>query len=71
MRQGYSTVRLGLEMKRFNIFFTLRGPGGTLEVPNKFNPVECANMASLLRQLMDNLPSGLVETVGVRVVELS
>ena len=56
---------------KFNIFFLLRGAGKTLEVPNKTNPVECANLAGLLDNLARNLPSGLgIETIGIRVVQV-
>jgi hypothetical protein len=53
---------------KFNIFFTLRGPAGQIEVPNTFNPVEAPNLKAVLLSLYDNkLPSGLVETVGLRI----
>ena len=58
---------------KFNIYFTMHGPGGTVtDVPNSTNPVECADLASLLRNLMDNLPGGNLglETVGLRIEQV-
>lgn len=53
---------------RFNVFISLRGAAGTVEVPSRDNPIECANLASLLVRLADSLPnSGFVQTVGIRV----
>jgi len=54
----------------WNIFFDLRGPNGTVRgVPNTTNPVECVNMASLLRKMMDSLPTKVLgqdlEVVGL------
>lgn len=57
---------------KFNIYFTIRGPGGTQEASNTGNPVECANLASLLNILKDNLPRGPhlgLETIGLRIEE--
>jgi hypothetical protein len=35
---------------KFNIFFSLKGPAGIVEnVPNTNNPIEIANIASLLK----------------------
>ena len=55
---------------KWNIYLTLRGPGGTIEdVPNNTNPVEASCMASVLRQLADNLPGNWeLEIIGIRVV---
>lgn len=57
---------------KFNIFFTLKGPAGTVEAPNNNNPVEADSLASLLvilsKHLFNNM---LVQTVGVRVYEAS
>lgn len=58
---------------KFNIWFTIKGPSGrTEEVPNNTNPVKCANLASLLVRLSENLPRpfGIAETVGVRVEQI-
>jgi len=56
-------------MMKFNVWFTIRGPAGQVEAPNNTNPIESANLASLLSMLSTNLPSpfGLAETVGIRV----
>ena len=54
----------------FDVYLTMRGPAGTVEAPSRGNPVECADLASLLAHLAGNLPHtpalGL-ECVGVRV----
>ncbi len=55
---------------KWNIFFTLEGDGSSMEVPNRHNPVECTNLASLLSKLCSNLPGGGslgIETIGIRV----
>lgn len=59
----------------WNIYFTIQGPAGMADdVPNNSNPVECANMASLLRKLMDNLPSSAMgmnlEVIGLRIEQV-
>lgn len=57
-------------MKKWNIVFTLRGPGGTMECPNTANPVEAPTMFGLLQELALQLPkySQLgIEVVGVKV----
>lgn len=54
----------------WNLFFTLYGPGGTMETPNQFNPVEADGIETLLRQLADKLPDLRhlgVEIVGIRI----
>jgi hypothetical protein len=54
----------------FNIYFTLKGPAGVVEAPNRGNPFYCGDLASLLAHLAVSLPrnQGLgLETVGVRV----
>ena len=56
---------------KFDIFFTLSGPGGTKEIPNT-NPATCSDLKTLLKILSDNLPdySKLgVEMVGVRIIQ--
>lgn len=55
---------------KFNIYFTMRGPAGVVEVPNNTNPVECDGLAQLLAALWGRLPrsdSLGLETVGLRV----
>jgi hypothetical protein len=56
---------------KWNIWFTIRGPAATIpDIPNNTNPAECANLASLLTQLAQNLPNNPslgVEVIGVRV----
>jgi hypothetical protein len=55
---------------RFNITFLIRGPAATLEASNRSNPVECANLASLLALLAQNLPNNPslgLETIGINV----
>jgi hypothetical protein len=54
---------------KFNLFFTFKGPGGIVEVPNKPNPIEAINLADVLLQLagsISKLGFGL-EVVGVRI----
>jgi len=52
----------------FNIFFTLKGPGGKIDAPNNSNPVECKDLYTLLHDLAEQLPNNwLVETIGVRI----
>lgn len=54
---------------RWNIFYTLRGPGGVTEAPNDGNPVGSENLKSLLANVAAGLPdlSQLgVEFVGFR-----
>lgn len=57
---------------KFNIYVTLKGPGGLVEAPNDKNPVECANLASLLVRFGENLPVfGFgVEMVGLRIEQI-
>jgi hypothetical protein len=56
---------------KWDIFFTIKGPGGVVTAPNSTNPVESANLASLLRKLMDNLPGSAmgvdIECIGLRI----
>jgi hypothetical protein len=54
---------------KFNIYFTVRGPGGTVEVPNKFNPVEAEDLRAALSLLSAKLPEFNfdLEFIGVRV----
>lgn len=42
-------------MVKWNIYFIFRGAGGTLEIPNKYNPVECINLQLVLASLIDKL----------------
>lgn len=54
---------------KFNVFLTIKGPGNTVEIPANTNPIECANLASLLQML--TLPkSEFVETIGIRVMPI-
>ncbi len=61
-------------MKKFDIAFTIRGPGGTDTVPNSVNPVECESMEEVLKILSENLPRGgfmdQVEIIGVTIKEV-
>lgn len=55
----------------FNIFFTVKGPGGVIEVPNKENPVEAKGFEEVLNTIIDskflsNFIMGL-EIIGVKV----
>lgn len=61
-------------MKRWNIYVTLKSRVGTVEAPNKHNPVEAASLVDLLMQLstlglMQNKPGIVLECTGVRVEE--
>jgi hypothetical protein len=55
----------------WDIFFTIRGPGGENEIPNNTNPVKCDNMSNVLKQLAQNIPTSIggidVEVTGIRV----
>ena len=55
--------------KKYNVYFTMCGPGGEKEVPNNTNPIACVNLASLLAKLATNLPGGNfgLSCIGVRV----
>lgn len=58
---------------KFNIIFTLSGPGGTIDCPNTGNPVEAKDMAALVKTLADKFPClgfGLRMTA-IRIVELT
>lgn len=57
------------EVNKYNVYFRLRGPAGEIEVPNSTNPVVCANLASLLAAISQNLPGGWVETIGIRIAK--
>ena len=55
---------------KFNIYFTIKGSAGVTEAPNMKNPVEHANLVSLLRELSNNLPKNQyleIETIGIRI----
>lgn len=58
-------------MQFFNVYFTITGPAGSVEVDNKTNPVVAVDIADLLRQLADRLPTAQNQlglyTTGVRV----
>ena len=58
------------EVRRWNVFVTVRGPGGSLEVPSSDSPISCDSLRELLEQMdYDGLPAGMVETVGIRIEE--
>lgn len=53
---------------KFNVWLTLSGPGGVAESPVQGNPIEYANLSSLLHDLSTNLPKYLgITVVGVRI----
>jgi hypothetical protein len=55
---------------KFNIFFDIKGAGGTaVNVPNKYNPIDAVDITDVLGQLSNNLPTmgGLLEVIGVRI----
>jgi len=58
-------------MQHFNIYFIIQGPGGTIEAPNKYNPVEATDMQECLKLLSEILPDKLfgVKIIGVRIEE--
>jgi hypothetical protein len=56
---------------KWNLYFTLKGPGGTVEAPNTHNPIESPSMIELMRDLTnlvgpDKFAFGL-ELVGLRI----
>lgn len=53
---------------KFALYFTIRGPLGVMEVPNKSNPVDCADLETLLRDLSGRLPHNSL--LGICVVGL-
>lgn len=60
----------GTRRPGWDVYFIIRGPSGTAEVPNRSNPMERDTLASLLNELAGNLPhvpSLSVETAGIRV----
>jgi hypothetical protein len=57
-------------MRRWQVYYHIRGPGGQAEVPNTGNPVEAPDLRSVLARLAEGLPdlTGLgAEVIGVRV----
>lgn len=55
---------------KFNVYLTIKGPEGSIEAPVVGNPMECANLASLMVSLANNLPRSKAlgtETVGIRI----
>ena len=55
---------------KFDVYFTIQGPTGVLEVSNNNNPVECESLEVLLKVLSKKLPKfnfGL-SIVGLRLV---
>jgi hypothetical protein len=58
-------------MKQFNVYFTIRGPGGELGAPNKSNPVPCESMRVLLEKLAESLPQPFgCEVVAICIEEV-
>ena len=56
----------------YDVFFTIRGPGGESEVPNNSNPVEAKDMKDLLLCLVGNVLPGEgagLETTGIRIAK--
>ena len=52
----------------FNLYLTISGPYGTVEAPNNTNPIEADDLADVLKQLSENLPSPMgTQIVGVRI----
>ena len=56
---------------KYNLYMTLRGPGGITEAPNTHNPVEAENIQAALTGFANGLPkvTPLVELVGVRLIQ--
>jgi len=58
---------------KFNIYFTIAGPAGSTEAPNKYNPVGAASWEDCLTQLAEMFPGEMtqfnVRVVGVRIEE--
>ena len=59
-------------MPNFTIHYTMRGPAGTVEVPNSPSPVECESLDEVLAQLAGRLPKvGFgVEVIGVKIQQV-
>lgn len=59
--------------KKYNIIFTLQGPGGTAIAPNTTNPVAAQDMKELLERLAANFPelNFDLEIVGLAIHEAS
>lgn len=56
---------------KFNLFLTVKGAGGIIEVPNKPNPIEAINLSDVLRQLAEKTELQLgLEMIGVRIEKL-
>lgn len=59
---------------KFNVIFTMRGPGGKTDVPNKHNPIEAESMTDVLCLLSeytnDIAQAGIVQIIGIRVDEV-
>jgi hypothetical protein len=55
---------------KFNLFMTIRGPGGLAEVPNNTNPIEAENINEVLKRI-GKIPTNLfgvdVEILQIRI----
>lgn len=58
---------------KFNVHFTITGPSGrVVEAPNTTNPVESADMRTVIAQLSQQLPTALgLEVIAVRIEKVS
>jgi len=61
----------------WDIVYTIQGPGGTMDAPNKPNPVVAGSIKEVLRTLADQLPDDnqnpavQLEFIGVKVRKVS
>lgn len=56
---------------KYNLYLTLRGPGGITEAPNTNNPIEADDLHEAIHRIADNVPTGTknwIEVVGVRLI---
>jgi len=53
----------------YNLYFTLKGAGGTIEVPNQYNPCSAKNIKDVITKLANNMPDFNfgIEVVGIRI----
>jgi hypothetical protein len=58
-------------MKKFNVFMTIKGPGGSVTAPAKQNPIEAESLPELLRMLAENLPYQVENHLGLSITGLS
>lgn len=60
----------GIGLMIFKIIYTIRGPGGTVQVPNT-SLVKAENLASLLELLSKNLPQPFgCQCIGINIKEV-